>query len=502
MKVVPNALIALLILLLSFSFSSSYSNSFPPIIEKSITFDKEMHLSNTTGINDNNSIAKSRTQYFADGDVSSYFISLFKPYFQYSKISYLSAMLIFLLYLFYFRKIDIYEFEPWKNIIFTFLAGIFFADMGLILYDFNHVVLGFYMNDLVLNDLFYSIFIIGGIEEFVKIIPLLLLLRFTKIINEPIDYIVYGGVAALGFAFSENVMYFDRMGPSIVFGRALTAVVLHTSLTSIAAYGFVLRDYRNKKSAPFKMIFIAMIFHGLYDFFLINPTAKNLSILAYVILFASITIFNRIISNALSNSPYYNKSIHFEVHKIQRFLIAGLIGIFIIQFILISLVDSFAEAKESILPAVVFAIILIPTLANGFAKVELHPKKWKSIKIPFTFKKLMLDDEDTDLVSRYLQLNPMTRNRIMLDYFPNKGTIYKQSYDSKKQVWFYIKLARLGNSPKYNNKHIVLRSKFGNTLLNDTDAIGMAGVYLINKETNKPVFVGWCSVEELVSSLD
>ena len=445
---------------------------------------------------DNNSIANNRHQYFSDGNIIAYIKSLFQPYFHYSKLSYIAALLIFLLYLFYFRYIDIYEYEPWKYIILIFFAGILFADIGLILYDFTYIVLGWHLNNKLFNDLFYTIFVIGGIEEFVKIIPLLLLLRFTKIINEPIDYIVYAGVAALGFAFSENVMYFDRMGAGIIFGRALTAVVLHTSLSSIVAYGFVLRKYRQKKTAPLKMFFIAMVLHGLYDLFLINPVAQKLMLIAYLILFAGIIIFNGIVSNSLSNSPYYNKGIHIEVRKIQFLLIGGLSGIFVIQYLMLVASESFSAANDSIWPSALIAVFLIPALVVGFGKIEIHPKKWKSIKLPLLFTKITIDDEKDDIVNSFLKFTPMTRNRIMHDYFPNMGKVYKQSMDSKNQLWFYIRLDRLGHHPYYNNKHIVIRSKFGNKLLNDNEGLGMAGIYLIKTKTNKPIFVGWCSVEQ------
>ena len=491
--------ILILFTTIPFSIQARLLNTNSTIIVESITSDNYLSTSNIQQIKEFNNISKTRTEHFASGNIINYIKSIFTPYLEYSKMSYLAGILIFLIYLFYFRYIDIYEHEPWKYIILTFFAGILFADIGLVFYDISSVIFGWYMNDEVINDLFYTIFVIGGIEEVVKILPLILLLRFTKIINEPIDYIVYGGVAALGFAFSENIMYFDRYGAGIIFGRALTAVVLHTSLTGIVAYGFVLRDYRQKKTAPLKMLFIAMVLHGLYDFFLMNSTAKSVMLIAYFILFSTIMVFNKIVSNSLSNSPYYSKSIHLEIRKIQLLLIGGLTGVFILQYILLVITESFDAANGNIIGSAIIAAIFIPALSVGFTKIELHPKKWKSIKISLLFRKITIDKEDPDLKDTFIIFKPMTRNRIMLHYFPNSGEIYKQTKDSKGRIWFYVRLEMLGDSDKYNNKHIAIRSKFGNELLNEKEGIGMAGIYLINKKSNKPVFAGWCSVEELVS---
>jgi hypothetical protein len=114
--------------------------------------------------------------------------------------------------------------------------------------------------------------------------------------------------------------------------------------------------------------------------------------------------------------------------------------------------------------------------------------------MPFILKKIVIDREDYSLVDKHLQFTPLTRNRLMQAYFPNMGKVYEQSMDSKGRLWFYIRLERLGKHPNFNNKHIVIRSKFGNELLNESQGIGMAGIYLINKRNNKPEFIGWTSV--------
>ena len=442
-------------------------------------------------------ITKSRTQHFAEGNVPAYVWSLISPYFSYSRLGYIAAILIFLIYLFYFRYIDIYEHEPWKYILFTFLGGIVFADIGLIFYDAAYVFLGLGMNDDFLNDLFYCIFVIGGIEEFVKIVPLLLILRYTKVINEPVDYIVYGGVSALGFAFSENVMYFDTHGIGIIFSRALTAVAFHTSLTAIVAYGLVLRDVRKKKNAHIRLFFVAIVLHGLYDFFLINPTARSLIIISYLILFATITVFNSIISNTLSNSPFYNKGVHLEIKKIQTLLIGGLVGVFVLQYLLLLISESAEAANNGLKSSLLIGAIMIPALSMRFGNIHLHPRKWKSIQIPFLWTKISLDKNEDDYVNLYIEMHAMSRNRLMSDYFPNNGQIYKQQDDKKNRRWFYVRLERHGHHPAFNNAHIVIRSKFGNVLINEKSGLGMAGVYLINKQTNKPEFIGWISVKEI-----
>ena len=105
----------------------------------------------------------------------------------------------------YLRWIDVFEPERKRYLILTFILscitiwGVFPISEAL-------QGLGFSLDGTPLNDFMYSTIVIGMVEEFVKVLPVLLLLRFSNQIDEPIDYIVYGGMSALGFAFIENIL--------------------------------------------------------------------------------------------------------------------------------------------------------------------------------------------------------------------------------------------------------------------------------------------------------
>ena len=75
--------------------------------------------------------------------------------------------------------------------------------------DFFELTFNLQMKGDFYHDLIYSSVVIGFVEELVKIIPFLLLLKFFKFIDEPYDYILYASSSALGFAFMENMIYFE-----------------------------------------------------------------------------------------------------------------------------------------------------------------------------------------------------------------------------------------------------------------------------------------------------
>ena len=120
----------------------------------------------------------------------------------------------------YIRSIDIYEPERLRYIILTFVLACFTV---FLVFPISRLInsQGFVLNGDGLNDFLYSVSTIGTVEEVVKIIPVLILLIFSSQINEPIDFIVYGSISALGFAFIENILYLSDTKLMALSGRLL-----------------------------------------------------------------------------------------------------------------------------------------------------------------------------------------------------------------------------------------------------------------------------------------
>jgi len=115
----------------------------------------------------------------------------------------------------------------------------------------------------------YSAFLCAAIpEEFFKF-RVLQKVSKNKAFDEPMDGIVYGAVASLGFATLENVLYCIDGGLSTVIARAFTAVPAHASFGAIMGYYFSKQHFSGSKVGVFsKAYFIPMVLHGLYDYFL------------------------------------------------------------------------------------------------------------------------------------------------------------------------------------------------------------------------------------------
>ena len=89
--------------------------------------------------------------------------------------------------------------------------------------------------------------------------------------DEPMDGIVYGVYAALGFAAVENVVFALAFGWIVAGIRAFTALPMHAAEGAIIGYAVArARLGLARRGAVAKGLAVAMVLHGLYDFALLS----------------------------------------------------------------------------------------------------------------------------------------------------------------------------------------------------------------------------------------
>ncbi|MCB2195877.1 MAG: PrsW family intramembrane metalloprotease [Bacteroidetes bacterium] len=410
-----------------------------------------------------------------------YFESVFSNTYQnLTLIGFFGALLITLCWLFFLRRIDIYEPEKWKYIALTFILGILFSEITFFLSDLNTIYFGFSLNGKIWNDLLYSIIGIGFIEELVKIVPVILILKFTKAINEPVDYIIYGSISALGFAFAENLLYFNNYGPQIITGRALTAVVFHMFLTSLAAYGLMLNKYKSGKliRGNFILFFmLAAIIHGLYDFWLINPMVVRFSLLSMVILVFCFAVFNTLITNALNNSEFYDEEIHLNRKKLQNYLVYSLTLVLMFQYLIISFKHGHEEGWFSLKGSIISGGYLIVFISANLGAIDIKHFKWWPLRIRFPKFTLKLDFNPDDVINKKINLQAISKKRDIRRILPNSGTIIKRETITETDNWYLVDLEHKKEILDFCGSHLLIKAK------NPKKPIGL------NKTTEVAVFV-------------
>jgi RsiW-degrading membrane proteinase PrsW (M82 family) len=253
-----------------------------------------------------------------------------------SIIGFCSALLILLLWLFYLRQVDIYEPEKWKYLFMVFGMGCLCLFLIYPMGDFLRMNLYLFQSPNPAKGLLHDIVSIGLLEELVKIIPVLIMIKFTKAVNEPIDYIVYSCVSALAFSFVENIGYIEYHETYNIAGRGFASAVSHMALTSIIGYGLMLSKY-GKFSKPgfyfFFTLILAAIAHGLYDFWLINEWAVQYSWVTNIIMVILFHLLFTFLNNAQNISNFFNPQKKINNVNLRLYLFTGLFGIMMYDFV-------------------------------------------------------------------------------------------------------------------------------------------------------------------------
>jgi RsiW-degrading membrane proteinase PrsW (M82 family) len=291
-------------------------------------------------------------------------------------------------WLVYIIKLDIFDQEKKRYIYLILLFSTLLTLLVSFPYAFIHN-LGFVDSTIPSKSFIYSVFGIGLIEESIKLIPLLLILSFTKAIDEPYDYILYASISALGFAFVENILYLRGYGLHIINARALYSTVAHMVFSSTIAYGLFLIKYKfTKIPAFFVFVFfflIAIFSHGFYDFWLMNKIASQNSWLTTVFLLLLVHTWFSMINNTINTSNYYaeNKSINND--RLKMFLIIGLLSIFMFSYVYIAFSKNSVQANKFIKTTLLVYAYIIFYLIATLSKFELVKGVIKPLKFSWNF---------------------------------------------------------------------------------------------------------------------
>jgi RsiW-degrading membrane proteinase PrsW (M82 family) len=136
-------------------------------------------------------------------------------------------------------------------------------------------------------------------EELFKFAVLYFYCRRLNDFDEPMDGIVYGVAASLGFATLENILYVVDGGFEIALVRAFTAVPGHALLGVIMGFYFGLAHFEQERRQLllWAAYLSPVIFHGLYNTVLLAPeegAATGWALLVFVVMAVEIWYARRL----------------------------------------------------------------------------------------------------------------------------------------------------------------------------------------------------------------
>lgn len=247
-----------------------------------------------------------RSLAFESGDWLTYLrLTYLNPLAQLSFTASMTALIILVMWLLYFRRIDVFGSSSFTELLFTLALGAFFAFFALILGD----LIDRWLPTLPLSgwsyDLAFSVIRIGGVEELVKFAPVLLVVLVANRDKQPLDLLILGSMSALGFSTLENALYFSTHGLGIAFSRFLFSTLMHLANTSIVCYVWArARAFQRGCNLPAILagLILAALVHGVYDFFVLKPSSKS-AVLGFVVVLFMAREYNRMLRNALNLTP-------------------------------------------------------------------------------------------------------------------------------------------------------------------------------------------------------
>lgn len=288
----------------------------------------------------------------------------------------------------YYRLIDIYERDRLRYVIPAFILG----GASLFLVWVAHWLfiddLGFDFNGEPLNDFLVSTFQIGLLEEVAKTIPfLIILLVFRKQFNEPVDFLLFISVSALGFSAVENVMYFYRHGPQIIDGRAILSSVGHMFDTSLVAYGIILYRYKKQSIAViFLFLLLAALSHGIYDFWLLFKGAENYGWIITIVYFLfTISIFATILNNCLNNSSFFTYKRVVDSQKVSGRLLLYYGIVFLAQFVIMCFETDIESAIIDLMFSLLITGFIVVITVARMSRFKLIHTRWNRIRFELPF---------------------------------------------------------------------------------------------------------------------
>lgn len=303
----------------------------------------------------------------------------------------LIAAFIAAIWLRYFRDIDVFERERWLPLITSFVFGggsvfLLFALNDWFLDQFHLPLSGIWYEDAL-----FIVFKVAGPEESVKVIAFLIsYLLMRKHFNEPLDYLIYCSLSALGFSAVENVLYFHSSGASIIVARGILSTVGHMFDTALFAYGLILYRFRYQRTKPYLVVlffFLAVLAHSIYNFPLMHEGLVVVGFMITILFFLfTISVYAVILNNALNQSPFFRKEIVIDSAKVSSRLITSYLLLFLFQMLLIyyqdrDIVDSVLYFKSELLSTGL--IVLVSSMR--LSRFLLISGRWFPLKFELPF---------------------------------------------------------------------------------------------------------------------
>ncbi len=321
------------------------------------------------------SFGQKKAIYIDDGAWGWYILNaLDRDFLSADLLGYIAVILSVLVWgLFIFKMLFIHK-DKLYLIFSLFVLG---SLLPILVYAFSDLLRFLYL-DLGIKwdkyDFWYDFINIGMVEELVKFLPWFgIYLIYRKRFTKPVHFMLMPIVSAIGFAFSENLIYVNSEDYEIIFTRSSICIAIHMSCSAIIGYSL----YRglNQKSRLGKSLYVlggfllASLIHGLYDYFIFTHKSM-LTILVFLI---GLHLFILFVNNALNFSNIRDNKATRKLRDAGLLLTVGLVLVFCCQYMVIGIEFGSHGANNMLKANLLFAGIALVYLVSMFRKIRIRP---------------------------------------------------------------------------------------------------------------------------------
>lgn len=322
----------------------------------------------------------------------------------------------------YFRRIDVFEREKILPLVTALVVGCFTPSICLFFYGLLHKM-GIEENGHFWHDLLYSIFGVGLNEEFSKIIGVIITITiFRKKINEPIDFLIYAGITAIGFSMVENFKYFSLYGIKIITPRTFYSSLEHIINTTLIVYGFYRYRLFNKGKHLVNILvtsIIAVASHGLFDFFLMDTSYGYLTVFISIIIYLiGINFWVQMLNNANNYSAFFDYDKIMYTDKIFYRLLFWYVLTLVITFVNNIIVSNLKISILNLISALFADGLLFWVVMLRVSRFKIYKQKYFNLKIEFPFYITKNGDEDFRLPGLNFPIKVRGENH--MEHIPTK----------------------------------------------------------------------------------
>lgn len=393
--------------------------------------------------------------YIKDGSWDWYlFNGIYRDFLSADLPAYLAVGFSMFVWLLFITRVLFIRKDKWKYMIPLFLLG---AILPVLVYVLSDLLKFFYdQNGIELDhsSLIYCVVNIGMVEELVKTIPwVIVYFLFKKRFHRPVHFMLLPIVSALGFAFSENLIYVNSNDYELVFVRSGISLIMHLSCSAII--GYMAWRANLKKGLRTKFLYLgggfllASVLHGVFDFVIFARGGY----LNMIVLFITLHLFILFINNAINFSGIRHKNAVKQLRQSGGVLLVGLIAIFLIQYLIIGWNYSPSSANLMFMGNIIFVLVTTIYLVATFSRIRLRPRVLYKFSFADVFGQFMTTSrgnymDEVDYKENSFRLFAPKTNVFVGNQFPIRAKALRRVVIQNDLRWWLVEFEQ----PVYVNQ--------------------------------------------------